>query len=168
MAVMQAGTFLALKYGSQAMSMTSSNKSKPKGSIVITSSCATLSGVFASMAYTAAKNGCNGLVRSGAVQLSSSNIYLLKKAWNIIEKTAEEIRNDSGTIYQRFGLGGDQTYDYNRSAAPEEIATVAVFLASDLAMAINGQIIVADSGKSVAASEDTFTGPVLPISPFIL
>lgn len=102
------------------------------------------------------------------LQASLLHLDLLKKAWNIIEKTAEEIRNDSGTIYQRFGLGGDQTYDYNRSAAPEEIATVAVFLASDLAMAINGQIIVADSGKSVAASEDTFTGPVLPISPFIL
>lgn len=35
-------------------------------------------------------------------------------------------------------------------------------------MAINGQVIVADSRKSVAASGDTFTGPVLPISPFIL
>lgn len=57
-----------------------------------------------------------------------------------LEKTAEEIRNESGTIYQRFGLGGDQTYYYNRSAAPEEIANVA------------------DGGKSVAASGDTSTG----------
>ncbi|KAJ5209071.1 hypothetical protein N7449_003450 [Penicillium cf. viridicatum] len=172
MAVMQTGTFLALKYGSQAMSTTSSDKPKPKGNIVVTSSCATLGREFADMAYTAAKNSCNGLVRSGAVQLSSSNIHVNAVAPEGVEyqleKTAEEIRNESGTIYQRFGLGGDQTYYYNRSAAPEEIANVAVFLASDLATAVNGLVIVADSGKTVAASGDTSTGPVLPISPFIL
>lgn len=32
----------------------------------------------------------------------------------------------------------------------------------------DGQVIVADSGKSVAASGDIVTGPVLPINPFML
>lgn len=36
-----------------------------------------------------------------------------------LEKTAKEIRNESARIYQLFGLGGGQTYYYNRSAAPE-------------------------------------------------
>ncbi|CAI7569299.1 unnamed protein product [Penicillium crustosum] len=98
------------------------------------------------MAYTAAKNGCKGLVRSGVVQLSSSNIRVNAVAPGTsttgifatfrlaeegveyhLEKTAEEIPNESDLIYQRFGLGGDQ-------------------------MVINGQVIVADSEKSVAAS----------------
>lgn len=34
-------------------------------------------------------------------------------------------------------------------------------------MAMNGQVIVADSGKSVAESE-TFIGPVPAVNPFIL
>lgn len=29
-----------------------------------------------------------------------------------LERTAEEIRNESAGIYQRFGLGGDQIYYY--------------------------------------------------------
>ncbi|KAJ5616295.1 hypothetical protein N7537_001409 [Penicillium hordei] len=186
MSVMQTGTFLALKYGTQAMSTTSSNKPKSKGNIEVTSKCSTLGGAFADMAYIAA-NGCNDLVRSDAVQLSSSNIrvdavapspatisiFTTSKLAEVgveyqLKKTAEEIRNESAGIYQGFGLGEDETYYYNRSAAPGEIANVAVFLASDLPMAINGQAIVADSGKSVAASGDTSTGPVLPMSPFIL
>ncbi|KAJ5960539.1 uncharacterized protein N7479_007689 [Penicillium vulpinum] len=140
------------------------------------------------MAYTTAKNGCNGLVRSGAFQLSSSNIRVNAVAPGLtttslfatsrlaeegveykLDKTAEQIQNEAAKIYRLFGLGGeDQTYYYNRSAAPEEIANVAIFLASDLASAINGQIIIADSGKSVAASGDTFTGPVPPVNPVML
>ncbi|KAJ5507851.1 hypothetical protein N7527_009994 [Penicillium freii] len=142
MAIMQIGTLLALKYGSEAMGTTSTDKPKQKGNIVVTSSCAILGGAFADMAYTAAKNGCDGLVRSGAVKLSSSNIRVNAVAPKgmeyQLEKIAEEIRNGSDTIYQRFGLGGDQRYYYNRSAAPE-IANVAVFLASDLAIAISCQ-----------------------------
>lgn len=80
------------------------------------------------MAYTAAKNGCKGLVRSGVVQLSSSNIRVNAVAPGTsttgifatfrlaeegveyhLEKTAEEIPNESDLIYQRFGLGGDQS-----------------------------------------------------------
>ncbi|KAK4871271.1 hypothetical protein LT330_000508 [Penicillium expansum] len=148
------------------MSMASSGKPTPKGNIVVTSSCATLGVAFAGMAYTTAKNGCNGLVKSGAVQLSSSNICVNavapgptttsifatselaeEGAEYKLEKTAEEIQND---------------------AAPEEIANFAVSLASDLPMAMNGQVIVADSGKSVAESEETFIGPVPAVNTFIL
>ncbi|KGO42160.1 Short-chain dehydrogenase/reductase SDR [Penicillium expansum] len=106
------------------MSMASSGKPTPKGNIVVTSSCATLGGAFAGMAYTTAKNGCNGLVKSGAVQLSSSNICVNavapgptttsifatselaeEGAEYKLEKTAEEIQNESATIYQRSGVG---------------------------------------------------------------
>ncbi|OQE46247.1 hypothetical protein PENCOP_c001G07223 [Penicillium coprophilum] len=187
MAVMQTGTFLALKYGSQAMSVTSSDKPVPKGNIVVTSSCATLSGAFADMAYTTAKNGCNGLVRSGSVQLSSSNIRVNAVAPGPVatslmstsrlaeegveyklEKTVEEIQKRSARIFEGFGIGEEQEYYYNRCSAPEEIANVAIFLASDLASAMNGQIVVADNGKTVAATGEAFTGPVPPINQFKL
>ncbi|KAJ5410714.1 uncharacterized protein N7487_005073 [Penicillium crustosum] len=81
------------------------------------------------MAYTAAKNGCKGLVRSGVVQLSSSNI---------------RVNAVAPALWTRWG-----SEYYNRSAA---LGEVAVFLALDLAVVINGQVIVADSEKSVAAS----------------
>ncbi|KAJ5514003.1 hypothetical protein N7463_003555 [Penicillium fimorum] len=93
---------------------------------------------------------------------------LLKKAWKYkLDKTAEENQKQT-VIYRRFGIGEDQEYYYNRCAALEEIANIAIFLASELALAINGQIVIADNGMSAAASGDTFTGPVPPINPSVL
>jgi NAD(P)-dependent dehydrogenase (short-subunit alcohol dehydrogenase family) len=51
-AVMQKSVFLALKYGSQAMMVTSDEKPKAGGSIVVTSSIAALLGSFADVAYS--------------------------------------------------------------------------------------------------------------------
>jgi enoyl-[acyl-carrier-protein] reductase (NADH) len=63
---------------------------------------------------------------------------------------------------------GDQRYYYNRTADPAELANVGIFLASDLATSINGQVIVADSGKTVAAIGDTVIGTVPPMKPLDL
>src|ERR1700742_279036 len=72
--VMQKGVFYAIKYGAQAMAVTSSTKSRSKGSIVVTSSSSAFCGSFSDMSYTAVKSACNGLVISASVQLSTSNI----------------------------------------------------------------------------------------------
>jgi enoyl-[acyl-carrier-protein] reductase (NADH) len=62
----------------------------------------------------------------------------------------------------------DTYYYYNRYAEADEVARVAVFLASDASSAVNGQIIAADSGRGCAALGETFTGRLEPIKPLSL
>jgi NAD(P)-dependent dehydrogenase (short-subunit alcohol dehydrogenase family) len=179
--VMQKAPYLAVKYGSQAMSVTSPAKPTAKGSVVITSSCAAFAGAYADLVYTAVKKACNGIVESGSVQLASSNIRVngvapgctkssiltsstLAEAGKEyrVEASREEVEATHAKFFERGGLfdkGQEHKY-YNRTAEPAEIAHVAAFLASDLASAVNGQILLADSGKTAAATGEGFTGPV--------
>jgi len=63
---------------------------------------------------------------------------------------------------------GQSQYYYNRVAQPDEIADIAVFLASDLASAINGHVVLADSGKTKGALGESYIGPVPPVKPLDL
>ena len=182
--VMQKGPFLAVKYGGQAMSVTSAQKPAAKGSVIITSSCAAFAGAYADLVYTAVKKACNGIVESGSAQLAMSNIRVNGVAPGAtkssiltssalaesgkeyrVEATRADIEATHAKFFERGGLFSDTAKYYNRTAEPEEIAYVAAFLASDLALAINGQIILADSGKTIAATGEGFTGPILPAAP---
>ncbi|VUC26555.1 unnamed protein product [Clonostachys rosea] len=183
--VMQKAPYLAVKYGSRAMSVTSAEKPKSKGSVVITSSCAAFAGAYADLAYTAVKKACNGIVESGSVQLASSNIRVNGIAPGCtkssiltsstmaesgkpyaLEASEDEISKIHAKFFERGGLFADPAKYYNRAAEPEEIAHLAAFLSSDLAAAVNGQIILADSGKTTAATGEGFTGPVEAMPPF--
>lgn len=63
------------------------------------------------------------------------------------------------------GVEADQQYFYNRISQPDEIANVAVFLASDLASAVNGHILIADKGKTQGALGESYIGPVPAVEP---
>jgi NAD(P)-dependent dehydrogenase (short-subunit alcohol dehydrogenase family) len=186
---MQTGPFLALKYGSQAMSVVSDQKPQAKGNIIITSSCAAFAGAYADAAYTAVKKACIGLVESGSVQLAASGIRVngiapgctassiltsSKKAETgseyKTEATKEEVAATHAEFFERGGLfEPEQKHKfYNRVADPDEIANLACFISSDLSLAINGQVILADSGKTLAATGEGFTGPVGAMPPLAL
>lgn len=185
--VMQKGPYLAVKYGAQAMSVCSADKPKSKGSIIITSSCAAFAGAYADIAYTAVKKATNGIVESGSVQCAASNIRVNGIAPGVtktsiltsstlaesgdqyeLKASSDEIAKTHAKFAERGRQGeGEQKY-YNRTAEPEEIAYVATFLSSDLASAVNGQILLADSGKTVAATGEGFTGPVPAVQPLKL
>ena len=49
--VMQRGVFLGIKYGSQAMVVTSSDKPAPGGAFVVTGSCAGFLGSYSDLPY---------------------------------------------------------------------------------------------------------------------
>lgn len=184
---MQIGPFLAVKHGARAMSVTSTEKPNAKGNIIITSSCAAFAGAYADIAYTAVKNATNGLVESGSVQLASSNIRVNGIAPGCtkssiltssklaedgkeykLETNREEMEATHNKFFANGGLFEEQAKYYNRIQEPAEIANLACFLASDLALAINGQIILADSGKTTAATGEGFTGPVKAMPPMAL
>jgi NAD(P)-dependent dehydrogenase (short-subunit alcohol dehydrogenase family) len=128
-----------------------------------------------------AKTGLHGLVSSASVQLSSSNIRVngvapgfTKSSILTVSKDAEngEYQNDAKQeemkqnhmwFFERAGLLKAPEYYYNRLQDPGEIANAQLFLASDMSSAINGQMILADSGKTSAATGESCTGPIPPV-----
>jgi NAD(P)-dependent dehydrogenase (short-subunit alcohol dehydrogenase family) len=133
------------------------------------------------------KNSVRGLVEGASVMLSSSGIRVNSIAPGFTQtsiltssKDAEKgrqydvqaLEKDIQATHKKFfdqaGLLDATEYYYNRIAAPEELAHVGVFLASDLSSAINGITLLADSGKTVAATGEGCTGPIPPIIPLSL
>ncbi len=120
------------------------------GSIISTSSVGAISGVTSGAGYCAAKAGVHALARSAAAELSHLGIRA-----NVIVP---------GHVTTRFGLPSDmqQTAEQieasrargakvsplARPGEPEDIANLALFLASDDSSYITGQCIVADGGMT--------------------
>ncbi len=119
------------------------------GSIINTSSSAGQIGIPECDAYTATKGAVTALTRSLAVEYGPENIRTncIAPAAILTDMVKESNLNDpkfdekafleKGTPLRRWGL-------------PENIANVALFLASDEASYLNGTIIVADGGITVA------------------
>lgn len=123
------------------------------------------------------------MVRYGSVQLSATNVRVNAVAPGFVrtsitattrnvlagngetsklskEEAMDAFKSDLGNFVE------GSKYYYQRVAEPEEIANIGVFLASDLSASINGQNIVADSGKTVAALGESVIAPIPPMSPF--
>ena len=182
-AVMQRSIMLTLKYGSQAMAVTSPSKPRSSGSIVATSSSSAFLSGFSDISYAAVKTAITALVTSGALQLASSNIRVnafapgptntsLFTTSSFAERgEGYKISTDQIDIQKKHSAflakacPTDGYYYYNRVAPPEEMARIGVFLASDAGASINGQVILADSGKVCGALGESFTGPIPPVPP---
>lgn len=92
-------------------------------------------------AYTASKTGLIGLTRSSALDLAHYNILVnaLCPGFTNTELTASVLsKEEMTTIASEIPLG--------RFAEVSEIATVAVFLVSDLNSYMTGQTLIADGG----------------------
>jgi 3-oxoacyl-[acyl-carrier protein] reductase len=94
-------------------------------------------------AFSAAKAGLNGLMRSAAIELASSNINV-----NSISP---------GKVYDMNLLSQDEiskklsSVPLNRFIKSQDIADMALFLASEQANNITGQNFIIDGGQSVLA-----------------
>ncbi len=130
------------------------------------------------------KAAVNGLVMGASVHLSSSNIRVngiapgftktsILTSSAVAEKgteynlsqTVDELKDNHTWFFERAGLMAKPEYYYNRMQEASEMAHLAVFLASDLASSVNGQVVLADSGKTAAATGEAVTGPILPMTP---
>ena len=100
--------------------------------------------------YSAAKGGVVGLVRGLAAEVAADGIR--------VNGIAPGLVRSAQTLNARHSLGkaglakAARTIPLGRVGEPEDIADVAVFLASDKARYITGQLIVADGGRTVAAT----------------
>lgn len=113
-----------------------------KGSIINMSSVVGLMGNAGQSAYAASKAGIIGFTKSIAQELGSRNIRCNAIAPGFIETDM--------THYLKDG-GGEQWFSQiplARFGKPEEIADVALFLASDMSTYVTGQVLAADGGMT--------------------
>ncbi|MPW26492.1 glucose 1-dehydrogenase [Alkalibaculum sp. M08DMB] len=121
-------------------------KEKGSGVIINTASIGGLHGGRAGAAYTVSKHGIIGLTKNTAIMYAKQNIRC-----NAICPGGIETDIGNGAFMKNINedgmnlvMAGSGTNP--RTGKPNEIATVAVFLASDDAGFINGQCIAVDGG----------------------
>ena len=110
------------------------------GSIVLVSSIVGLAGNPGQSAYAASKAGLLGLAKSLAKELGSRNIRVNAVAPGLIETAmTSEMPAEARDYYLK-------TIALGRAGAPEDVAPVVTFLASDAARYVTGQTLVVDGG----------------------
>jgi NAD(P)-dependent dehydrogenase (short-subunit alcohol dehydrogenase family) len=114
-----------------------------KGSIVNISSVGGIQGARAGAAYTAAKHGLIGLTKNIAYMYVGKGIRCNAIAPGGVKTNIGEGMHPNAFGYERMMTG---TSTMPRVAEPEEIAAVALFLASEDGSFVNGEVLVADGG----------------------
>jgi NAD(P)-dependent dehydrogenase (short-subunit alcohol dehydrogenase family) len=137
------GPFLLIKYAAPHM------KERGGGSIICTASVAGLRAGAGGAAYSASKAGVISLVKVAATQLAGTSVRVNAICPGLIETgmTAPlyEWARSTGRE-ERIG----KLNPMKRGGEPQEIASVALFLASDAASYVNGQAIAVDGGLSAS------------------
>ncbi|WBH18187.1 SDR family NAD(P)-dependent oxidoreductase [Sphingomonas radiodurans] len=135
------GPVLAIKHAAPRIA------ERGQGAIILTASVAGIRSGAGSPAYSASKAGVINLAKVSAQQLSGSNVRVNAICPGLTEtgmtKPVFDYARDAGKI-DRVG----RLNPLRRGAQPEELAKVALFLASDDASYVNGQAVAVDGGLS--------------------
>jgi NAD(P)-dependent dehydrogenase (short-subunit alcohol dehydrogenase family) len=143
-AVLLRGTFLGIKHVAAVM------KKQKSGTIVNTSSVAGIAGGYSNHVYSAAKAGVISLTRTTALELAESGIRVncvcpgsiaTPIFVNGIPLSEEEVKKSMDTISAYLSHGPLARY-----GTPEDVASLALWLASDDSSFVTGQAIVVDGG----------------------
>ena len=135
------GPFLAIRHAAPRIA------ERGGGAIVLTASVAGLRSGAGSPAYSASKAGVINLAQVAAQQLSGSNVRV-----NALLPGLTETGMTQPVFDHAHAIGkGDRIGRLNplrRGGQAEELARVALFLASDDASYVNGQALAVDGGLS--------------------
>jgi NAD(P)-dependent dehydrogenase (short-subunit alcohol dehydrogenase family) len=115
------------------------------GAIVLTASVAGLNSGAGPLTYSASKAGVINLAKTAAQQLTTSGVRVNAICPGLTETGMTKPTFDyarSKDVMHKVG----QLNPLKRAAQPEELANVALFLASDQASYVNGQAIAVDGG----------------------
>jgi 3-oxoacyl-[acyl-carrier protein] reductase len=95
--------------------------------------------------YAASKGAINAFTRALAVELASRNVTVNAIAPGFIETDmSAAVRNKAGDLIKKF-------IPMKRLGQPQDIARVALFLASEESSYLTGQVITVDGGLSLGA-----------------
>lgn len=135
------GVFLAVQAAAKVM------VPRGKGSIICTASVAGIRSGAGGMPYSASKAAVISIVQTGANQMAGSGVRINAVCPGLTETGMTQYVFDRARERGTEGKIG-QLNALRRGAVPEEIAQVALFLASDDASYVNGQAIAVDGGLS--------------------
>ncbi|AEO71248.1 uncharacterized protein THITE_2123436 [Thermothielavioides terrestris NRRL 8126] len=139
--------FLAAKHAAPAMQITSAAKPSPSGSIIATASVAGLRSNAGSSAYSASKAAVISLAQTAAFQLAGTGVRVNALCPGLIETGMTAPVFDTARARGTQGRIG-QLNPLKRAGHADEIARVALFLASDESSYVNGQAWAVDGGLS--------------------
>src|SRR3989440_9883675 len=132
------GTLLSLKHELRVM------QAQGHGSIINISSTYGHEGAAGAAVYAASKHAVEGLTKSAALEVAKSGVRVNAVAPGPTDTGM--LNRFTGSAERKAAL--TKTVPLGRVGEPAEIARAAVFLASDNASFITGQILAADGGKS--------------------
>jgi NAD(P)-dependent dehydrogenase (short-subunit alcohol dehydrogenase family) len=132
------GTLLSMKHELRVM------QAQGSGSIVNISSTYGHEGAKGASIYAASKHAVEGLTRSAALEVAGSTIRVNAVAPGPIDTGM--LDRFTGTPERKAGLSA--SVPMGRVGRPEEIARTIVFVASDKASFVTGQVLTADGGKT--------------------
>jgi NAD(P)-dependent dehydrogenase (short-subunit alcohol dehydrogenase family) len=132
------GTLLSLKHELRVM------QAQGHGSIINISSTYGHEGAAGAAIYAASKHAVEGLTKSAALEGARSGVRVNAVAPGPTETGM--LNRFTGTAERKAALA--KTVPLGRVGEPGEIARAAVFLASEKASFITGQILTADGGKT--------------------
>ena len=134
------GTFLASRAALRGM------LERKRGVIINLSSVLGLTGDALLPIYAATKHAILGLTRSTAVAYAASGIRCVAICPGDVDTELNQQYFSSQPDPGAFRARLEREYPAHRMAQPEEIARIAVFLASDDASFINGSHVLTDGG----------------------
>jgi len=132
------GTLLSLKHELRVM------LPQGHGSIVNLSSTLGHTGARGASVYSASKHAVEGLTKSAALEAAGSGVRVNAVAPGPVD--TEMLSRFTGTADRKAGLVAG--VPLKRMGRPEEIAQTIVFLASDKAPFLTGQVVGVDGGKA--------------------
>jgi len=134
------GTLLSMKHELRVM------QPQGSGSIINLSSTMGSRGAPGASLYTASKHAVEGLTKSAALEGAAFGVRVNAVAPGPVE--TELLDRFTGSAERKAGLIAG--VPLKRAGRPEEIAQAIVFLASESASFITGQVIGANGGKTAA------------------
>ena len=141
------GPWLMVKHAGKAMVDASQEDKQNGGSIILTASVAGIRSGAGGPPYSASKAGVINLAKVSAQQMSDTGIRVNAICPGLTEtgmtKPTFDYAKEKDVMHKVGRLN-----PLRRGAQPEELANVALFLASDQSSYINGQAIAVDGGLS--------------------